>query len=83
MKTRITREAEKAIHRFKNLSVWDVEDIAEAFIETAEEYCKISVGKMCFELYNEENDVTLFCESEDGSELTVLDVRRGNLAGAF
>ena len=79
----ISEEAKKRVNRFKTLSVDDVEIVAEHFVEQAEEFCESAMGGVCFEKYDEDNNVTLFMESDDGDELIVRDVRRGNLAGVF
>ncbi len=83
MQVKLADTAYKAINRFKNLSVWDVEEAAQRFIEEAENFCEQAMGTACFECYDPENNVTLFCESVNSSELVVYEVRRGNLAGVF
>lgn len=75
---KITSAAEKNINRFKTLSAFEVEDIVRDGID--EEFCNFLEecdGGVCHNIYNDENDITIFTEV-DGNDISIVRVCRGD-----
>lgn len=82
MYANLTKQAIKNINRFKNLSPFEVEDYVESSYrdESFQDFLDNCEGKMCTNLYDENNDITIFTELDRGSEeIMVTGVRKGDV----
>ena len=84
MKVIISEKAGKQINRFKYLTEYEVEEFILREIESEEfvDFLESCNSSICNEFYDKENKVTIFSEIDfNHEELTVIEVRRGNLVG--
>lgn len=84
MEIEISEQAEKQINRFKNISIYDIEEFIQREIDS-EDYqnfldnCNSSI---CNEFYDKENHVTVFSKIDfDREILTVTGIKKENLVG--
>ena len=71
--------AVKNIHRFKNLSEYEVEDIVRNSIEDDEfqDYLEDCHSGVCSHIYNKDTNITVFIEIDD-NDVTIKGVKRGD-----
>ena len=79
----LTDQAVKNINRFKHLSTFEVENYVENSYnndESFQDFLGNCDGTMCSNLYDEDNDVTIFTElDQDSEEIKVLGVKKGDV----
>ena len=79
----LTDQAVKNINRFKHLSTFEVESYVENSYnndESFQDFLDSCDGTMCSNLYDEDNNITIFTELDrDSEEIKVLGVEKGDV----